>query len=124
MDHIVIVVTDVERSTAWYRDLLGLEVLRLEEWKDGSVPFPSVRINEGTIIDIVGGLPTGMNMHHLCLRVDPTDLAGLRESGRFEVVEGPVRRWGARGDGMSLYVSDPDGNMVELRHYGERSGAG
>lgn len=124
MDHIVIVVADVERSVAWYRDLLGLEVLRLEEWKNGCAPFPSVRINEDTIIDDVGGPPTGVNMHHLCLRVDPTDLAKLRESGLFEVLEGPARRWGARGNGMSLYVSDPDGNMVELRHYGEHSGAG
>ena len=117
MDHIVLVVADVERSVAWYRDLLGLEVLRLEEWKDGRVPFPSVRINEGTIIDILEGPRSGTNVDHLCLTVEPTDLAAVVQSSRFDVAEGPVPRWGARGDGTSIYVRDPDGNLVELRHY-------
>ena len=117
LDHIVLVAAEVERSVAWYRDLLGLEVLRFEEWKDGSAPFPSVRVNESTIIDIVGGERSGTNVHHFCLTVEPTDLAAIRESGRFDVVEGPVTVWGARGHGTSLYVIDPDGNMVELRHY-------
>jgi catechol 2,3-dioxygenase-like lactoylglutathione lyase family enzyme len=44
-------------------------------------------------------------------------LAAVRDSGRFTVVDGPDTRFGARGDGMSLYVKDPDGNTVELRHY-------
>ena len=45
------------------------------------------------------------------------DLAALADSGRFEVVAGPGQRFGARGVGTSLYVLDPDGNTVELRHY-------
>jgi catechol 2,3-dioxygenase-like lactoylglutathione lyase family enzyme len=49
--------------------------------------------------------------------VEPTDLAAVVASGRFDVVEGPVTRWGARGDGASIYVRDPDGNLVELRYY-------
>lgn len=117
MDHIVLVAADVERSLAWYRDLLGLEVLRYEEWKDGRAPFPSLRINEGTIIDIVGGRRSGINVHHFCLTVESADLVAICDSGRFEVVEGPVSVWGARGHGTSIYVTDPEGNMVELRHY-------
>ncbi len=50
LDHIVLIAADVERSVAWYRDLLGLEVLRFDEWKEGRVPFPSLRISESTII--------------------------------------------------------------------------
>ncbi len=117
MDHIVLVVADVERSVAWYRDLLRLDVLRLTDWQEGRALFPSVRINEGTIIDIVAGERSGTNVDHFCLVVRPTDLGAVAESGRFEVVEGPVTRWGARGSGTSLYVRDPDGNTVELRHY-------
>jgi catechol 2,3-dioxygenase-like lactoylglutathione lyase family enzyme len=118
MDHVVLLVDDVERSVAWYRDVLSLEVLRLDEWRAGRVPFPSVRVDEGTIIDILAGPRTGRNVDHLCLVVAPTDLGEVAASGRFDVVDGPARRWGARGDGTSLYVRDPDGNVVELRHYG------
>jgi catechol 2,3-dioxygenase-like lactoylglutathione lyase family enzyme len=117
MDHIVLVVTDVERSVAWYRDQLQLEVLRLDEWRAGGAPFPSVRVNESTIIDIIAGARSGKNVDHFCLVVEPTDLAELAANGGFDVVEGPVTRWGARGDGTSVYVTDPDGNVIELRHY-------
>lgn len=121
VDHLVLVVADVDRSVAWYRDVLGLEVLRYDEWKAGRVFFPSVRVDPHTIIDIVAGDrgPGRGNLDHFCLVIDQTDLEALRDSGDFDVVEGPVTRWGARGDGLSLYVRDPDGTVVELRHYGE-----
>ena len=118
MDHVVLLVVDVERSVAWYRDVLGLEPLRVDAWKDGRVPFPSVRIDDGTIIDILAGERSGTNVDHLCLVLEPTDLAAVVASGTFDVLEGPVTRWGARGEGTSVYVRDPDGNVVELRHYG------
>lgn len=118
LDHIVLVVEDVERSLAWYRDTLGLEPLRLDQWRAGAAPFPSVRVDEGTILDILAGDRSGTNVDHLCLVLEPTDLGALAASGSFDVVEGPVSRWGARGEGTSLYVRDPDGNIVELRHYG------
>lgn len=118
LDHLVLDVADVRRATAWYRDVLGLEVLRFDEWERGEVFFPSVRVTPTTIIDLLETPPTGENMNHLCLVVDPaTDLAALAASGVFHVVDGPDVRWGARGDGMSLYVVDPDGNTVELRTY-------
>lgn len=117
MDHIVLLVADVDRSLAWYIDELGLDGDRVEEWRAGEVLFPSVRVNEGTIIDLLAGERSGSNIDHLCLVVEPTDLAELADSGRFDVVDGPGPRYGARGDGTSLYVRDPDGNTVELRHY-------
>ncbi len=120
LDHLVLVVADVERSVAFYCDELGLRPERLDAWRRGEVLFPSVRVDGGTIIDLLQGQPDGTNVDHLCLVVAPTDLAALAASGRFEVVDGPDTRWGARGDGTSLYVRDPDGNIVELRHYGTR----
>jgi catechol 2,3-dioxygenase-like lactoylglutathione lyase family enzyme len=116
-DHLVLVVADVERSVAWYHEELGLEPLRLDEWRRGEVFFPSLRVSEGTIIDVLQGERSGTNVDHLCLVVADTDLQAIADSGRFEVVDGPDKRWGARGDGLSLYVRDPDGNTVELRYY-------
>jgi catechol 2,3-dioxygenase-like lactoylglutathione lyase family enzyme len=117
LDHIVLVCGDVERTLAWYTDELGLVGERVEEWRRGEVPFPSVRVDDGTIIDLLAGQPVDGRLDHLCLVIDPVDLRALAESGRFEVVDGPGPRFGARGDGTSLYVRDPDGAVVELRHY-------
>jgi hypothetical protein len=61
---------------------------------------------------------TGENTDHFCLVVAPTDLDGLRARHDLDVIAGPATRFGARGDGTSLYIRDPDGNTVELRHYG------
>jgi catechol 2,3-dioxygenase-like lactoylglutathione lyase family enzyme len=118
LDHVVLDVADVERSLAFYTDELGLAPERVDEWRRGDAPFPSVRVDEGTIIDLLAAPRTGENCNHVCLVVEPLDLAALKASGRFEVVDGPARRSGARGEGTSLYVLDPDGNTVELRHYG------
>ena len=119
-DHLVIRTADVERSLAWYCDELGLEPVRVDEWRRGEVLFPSVRIDERTIVDLLAADRTGENVDHLCLVVEATDLAALAASGRFEVVgEGAVDGlFGAQGFATSLYVRDPDGNTVELRHYG------
>jgi catechol 2,3-dioxygenase-like lactoylglutathione lyase family enzyme len=117
-DHLVLNVADVERSLSWYVDELGLEPLRVEEWRAGEVFFPSVRVNDDTIIDLLELERTGSNVDHLCLVIDPVDLDKVAASGRFQVVSGPGPRFGARGEGTSLYVLDPDGNTVELRHYG------
>src|SRR6266545_4595885 len=97
LDHIVLNVADVERSIAWYCDELGLEGLRVEEWRRGEVLFPSVRVDEGTILDLPQAERTGQNVDHVCLVIEPTDLDVLAASGRFDVVSGPARRWGARG---------------------------
>jgi catechol 2,3-dioxygenase-like lactoylglutathione lyase family enzyme len=117
LDHIVLLVEDVERSVAWYVDELGLQAERLEEWRDKKVFFPSVRVSATTVIDFLHGTRGEKNVDHFCLVVED-DVAELARSGRFNVVEGPDRRWGAQGDATSIYVKDPDGNVVELRRYG------
>ena len=118
LDHVVLNVADVERSLAFYCDELGLAPERVEQWRRGEVLFPSVRVDPTTIIDLLAVPRTGENADHVCLVVEPVDLEAVKASGRFEVVDGPAKRFGARGDGTSLYVQDPDGNTVELRHYG------
>src|SRR4051812_43251919 len=83
-DHLVFVVADVERSLEWYCGFLGLEGVRVDEWRAGQAPFPSVRISEGAIIDFVGRVGDGAggaNVDHICLVVERTDLSGLGEAG-------------------------------------------
>lgn len=117
LDHIVINTPDVERSLAFYVGLLDLAPERVDQWRAGEVFFPSVRINDGTIIDILHAERTGENVNHLCLVVDRADVDAVASDPRFTVVDGPGQRFGARGDGWSVYVTDPDGNVVELRSY-------
>lgn len=120
LDHVVMNCADVEASLRWYTDELGLEPVRADEWRAGRAPFPSVRVDDGTIIDLFPAARTGVNVDHVCLVLEPTDLGALARSGRFTVVgDGPVEGlFGARGLATSLYVRDPDGNTVELRCYG------
>ena len=84
----------------------------------------SVRIDEGTIIDLFETERDGSNVDHVCLVVEAVDLEAVAASGEFDVVAGPSELFGARGMGTGLYVRDPDGNVVELRHYAERSRLG
>ncbi len=118
LDHIVLHVGDVEASVVWYRDKLGLEVLRMDEWRRGEVPFPSLRIDEGTLIDLLPAERTGENLNHFAVVVD-ADLEAVIASGEFELhgPDHPVDLFGARGQGQGIYVKDPDGNVVELRTY-------
>lgn len=122
-DHVVLCCADVATTLGWYQDNLGLEGVRIEQWRAGQVPFPSVRISADTIIDLIPlrGEPalahSARPVDHICVVVEPTDLDALARSGRFEVLDGPAQRFGARGVATSLYVRDPDGMTVELRVY-------
>ncbi|MER5319250.1 VOC family protein [Streptosporangium roseum] len=116
-DHLVLNVEDVERALDFYCGPLGLEPVRVAEWRAGDVPFPSVRVTPETIIDLVRRPRNESNVDHICLVVEPLDWQEVIESGVFTVLEGPVRRFGARGNATSIYVRDPDGNTVELRWY-------
>ncbi|MDQ2728245.1 MAG: VOC family virulence protein [Actinomycetota bacterium] len=116
LDHVVINTANVEASLGWWCGLLGLAPVRVEAWRAGRAPFPSVRINDGTIIDLLAATPSGTNMDHLCVVVT-ADLDRLAASGALEVLDGPAPRFGARGDGVALYVRAPEGTTVELRTY-------
>jgi catechol 2,3-dioxygenase-like lactoylglutathione lyase family enzyme len=129
LDHIVLNVGDIERALQFYTGVLGLAGERVEQFRAGKVGFPSVRIDDATIIDLfprktpdshsVSEKVDG-NLNHVCLVVDAGDFAGVIEdltAKQIAIREGPVSRWGARGQGTSVYFLDPDGNEVEIRYY-------
>lgn len=119
-DHLVLRCQDVERSLAWYTGPLGMHGVRIEEWRAGAAPFPSVRADATTIIDLIPtrGDVTERNLDHLCLVVADGVVDAVAAAGElFRVVDGPDHRYGAQGDGWSVYVLDPDDNVVELRSY-------
>lgn len=118
LDHIVLVVSDVERSLAWYMRHAGLASVNVDEWRKGEAFFPSLRVDEGTIIDFVPGEPAESRGHldHVCFVVSAGDLDALTDDSELVIVDqGP--RSGARGTGQSVYVRDPDDLLVEFRSY-------
>ncbi len=126
LDHIVLRVKDVDVSLQFYTETLGLKAERVEQWQKGEVRFPSARLNDDTIIDFFAadqqpiGKDGARNQDHFCMVIEPTDLDELKskfEAMGVEIQAGPGKRWGSHGDGISLYVYDPDDNVVELRHY-------
>lgn len=117
LDHIVLNVADAERSLAWYTGVLGLAGERVEEWRRGEAPFPSVRVDGSTIIDLFALERTGENADHFCLVMPAGDWEEMVEAGTVPVEKGPSKVFGARGMGLSIYTRDPDGNLVELRRY-------
>jgi catechol 2,3-dioxygenase-like lactoylglutathione lyase family enzyme len=116
-DHLVLNVEDVERALAFYCGPLGLAPVRVDEWRAGKAPFPSVRVSRETILDLVQHPRGESNVDHICLVVEPLDWSEVIESGAFDVLDGPVSRFGARGRATAIYVRDPDGNVIELRWY-------
>src|SRR4051795_10118633 len=78
-DHVVVNASEIERSIAWYRDELGCEPVRVDEWRKGEVLFPSMRVNAVTLIDLFPAERTGENVNHFCLVFEPTDLDALAE---------------------------------------------
>jgi catechol 2,3-dioxygenase-like lactoylglutathione lyase family enzyme len=120
LDHLVLVVSDIERALAWYGRHAGLAGVRVDEWRNDEAPFPSLRVDDSTIIDLIPGDPAADCGHldHICFVVSPSGLDGLAAEPGLEVVE-RGERFGARGLGQSIYVRDPDGLLVEFRCYPE-----
>jgi len=125
IDHVVLRVKDIERAIAFYRDVLGCTV----EKRRDDLGLVHMRVG-ASLIDLItpegplgkqGGAlagKEGRNVDHLCLRIEPFDETAIRASmARHGVpVHGDVQNnFGAEGNGPSIYISDPDGNGVELK---------
>ena len=115
LDHVVLRVADMDRSVAFYGDVLGCPVERRLE------SIGLVQLRAGTsMIDLVPcepGEKPGRNVDHYAVRIakmDPAAIAAHLEA--HGIAAGPVqRRYGAEGYGSSIYITDPDGNTVELK---------
>jgi catechol 2,3-dioxygenase-like lactoylglutathione lyase family enzyme len=129
MDHIVLNVEDDEKMVAFYAKVLMFPTERLDEYRSGKVPFPSVRLNEDTIIDL---FPKKIwqessragegreNLNHFCIALSRESWQELLErlhANAVPIEQGPVPRWGAHGTGTSVYFRDPEGNLIEARYY-------
>jgi catechol 2,3-dioxygenase-like lactoylglutathione lyase family enzyme len=129
LDHIVLRIVDLDRMLHFYCDVLGCTVERRQE------AFGLIQLRAGaSLIDLVpvsgrlgamGGAPPGRegrNLDHFCLRVEPFDADAIRTHLAAHGLEaGEVAsRYGAEGQGPSIYVSDPEGNVVELKGPAER----
>jgi glyoxylase I family protein len=124
IDHLVLRVVDVDRMIEFYCGVLGCTVDKRQD----AIGLIQLRAGR-SLIDLVpvdgqlgraGGAAAGVegrNLDHFCLRVEPFDPAAIRARLALHgVTAGPVaRRYGAEGEGPSIYLTDPEGNVVELK---------
>ncbi|MFJ7180618.1 VOC family protein [Streptomyces massasporeus] len=134
LDHVVLWVRDPLAAADFYEQAVGLEAVRLAEFAAGQAPFPSVRVNDETILDLMplsfvermtmlpGSVESaGHPVNHVCLSLPRGDFDALLS--RLEERSVPMSdlahdSFGARGKATrSFYFRDPDGNVVEARHY-------
>lgn len=124
LDHVVLRVHDLEQSLAFYQGVLGCSVEKVQ----AKIGLTQLRAGR-SLIDLItldgalgakGGAgpgAQGRNMDHFALGVTPFDEAAIRAHlsahGIAVIESGP--RYGAEGEGPSVYVRDPDGNVVELK---------
>jgi catechol 2,3-dioxygenase-like lactoylglutathione lyase family enzyme len=124
IDHVVLRIADLERSLAFYRDVVGATVEKRQE----AIGLVQLRAGE-SLIDLTpldgvlgrkGGAgpgAEGRNVDHVALQITPFDDAAIRAhlaKHDVAIVEAG-RRYGAEGEGPSIYVADPDGNVLELK---------
>jgi glyoxylase I family protein len=117
LDHVVLKCRDQARMLDFYTRILGLA----EERRIDQIGLIQLRAG-ASMIDLVQAsdarVESGLNVDHFCLGLEIADLSDavryLRASA-VEIVGEPVMRYGARGMGLSIYLRDPEGNVVELK---------
>ncbi|WP_301147203.1 VOC family protein [Mycobacterium simiae] len=134
LDHIVLWTKDSRASMDFYTQVVGLEPVRFDEFEAGEAPFPSVRVCDDSIIDLVplAGIDAvetltkvpgsaGHRVNHVCLALSKSEYDALDRRLRDAGVDTDARltrSYGARGWAPhGFYFSDPDGNVIEARHY-------
>jgi glyoxylase I family protein len=124
IDHLVLRVVDLDGMLHFYCDVLGCTIERRQD----SIGLVQLRAGR-SLVDLVpiggelgraGGAAPGIegrNLDHFCFRVEPFDEARIRSMLEAHgVIAGPTEpRYGAEGEGPSIYVTDPEGNVVELK---------
>jgi glyoxylase I family protein len=134
LDHVVLWVDDPLRSLDFYEKIVGLSGVRVEEFKAGKCPFPSVRISEHSIVDLMSKLAApvmnsfpgaagsaGNKVNHVCLAMTKGEYDALRarlDANGIAMPHTLKSSFGAQGIAPeAIYFSDPDGNMLEARYY-------
>jgi glyoxylase I family protein len=120
IDHLVLRVRDIDAMRTFYCDVLGAEHIAYRP----DFAMSHLRVGE-CMLDLVEADKRGftapeagrLNLDHFCFRVEPFDAdAIVAHLKRHNVPIGPVRdRYGAEGNGISIYLTDPEGNTVELK---------
>ena len=124
IDHLVLRVVDLPRMERFYCEVLGCTI----EKRQDAIGLVQLRAGR-SLLDLVpvdgplgragGAAPgrEGRNLDHFCFRVEPFDAAAIgAQLHRHGVQAGPVEsRYGAEGEGPSIYITDPEGNVVELK---------
>jgi catechol 2,3-dioxygenase-like lactoylglutathione lyase family enzyme len=124
LDHLVLRVSDLDAMLRFYCEALGctverqLESIGLVQLRAGRALLDLVPVH-GALGRAGGAAPgrEGRNLDHFCFRVDPFDADAIRTHLLAHgAAPGPVEpRYGAEGEGPSIYVADPEGNVVELK---------
>ena len=134
LDHVVLWVEDPLASLAFYTDVVGLTGVRVEEFRAGQAPFPSVRVSAETILDLMARVAApvvdamagaaasaGHPVNHVCFALDQAAFQALRErlAARGIATSTPMTdSFGAQGLAPeAFYFRDPDGNVLEARYY-------
>lgn len=125
IDHIVLRTKNLDKLLWFYSDVLGCQLERtlgedvgLNQLRAGNALIDIVTV-DSELGKLGGGPPgsTNHNLDHLCLQVEATSVNEILEHlAKHDVTPGEIDvRYGATGFGQSVYVDDPDGNMVELK---------
>jgi glyoxylase I family protein len=117
LDHVVLRCRQQDRTLDFYSRVLGLK----EERRIGQLGLIQLRAG-ASMVDLVPTVEprvdTGTNVDHFCLGIETDDLGSVisyLRSNSVEILGEPTIRYGARGMGNSIYVRDPEGNIIELK---------
>jgi glyoxylase I family protein len=122
LDHIVLRVVDLQKMLRFYTDVLGCtmerrqEELGLYQVRAGSSLIDLVTV-DGKLGRAGGAAPgaEGRNLDHFCLRIEPFDPQALQAHLAGHDAGPVASRYGAEGEGPSIYLRDPEGNTIELK---------
>ncbi|KAJ8902090.1 hypothetical protein NDN08_006498 [Rhodosorus marinus] len=123
LDHIAIACKDVDSMLKFYNGLLGFPAMNVDKFRQGQASFPSVRINQGTILDffpLEDANASFQQVSHFCVRLNHEDYENIKNvmaANGINPTRGEGQMSGARGTGTGLYYKDPEQNSVELRYY-------
>jgi catechol 2,3-dioxygenase-like lactoylglutathione lyase family enzyme len=126
IDHVVLNVTNVELSAAWYQRVLGMEREDFGPQHRTALKFGGQKINLRPIDADTRSWPTGTcadpGAADLCFitAVPPDEVVGHLHDNGVQILQGPVEKAGALGPILSVYCRDPDGNLVEISSYQSR----